>query len=406
MRVVKLPEQAKAWQVVDAVRARGGASRAQVVADTGLPWASVSTITEDLVRRRVLAEATGDNARIGRAGRRSALLRLPGEVGSFLGVEVGASAIRVTQLDFNFRVRELGIDPQPTGTDLAVVLTNIRAVMARALAAIPAERLLGVGFAWPGSVDPTRGTARFAPNLPLASDLTLSDLLTAEQSERLRLKPVVITRASECTAVAEQAIGGADGHGRAERQIAVVTVGAAVGAGLILDGKLFHGRANAAGELGHIIVNEASAHRCGCGRSGCLEQEIAEPALLRKARERLGLGPEVTAEALAAAATAGDPGAQQLFHELGEWLGKGLACVVNLLNPDLIVIAGGIAGAYDLFYPALRETLDRRCWRYGLANLRIERSRLGLDDTAIGAAIGAYHRLRTTTVLDHAPSQL
>jgi predicted NBD/HSP70 family sugar kinase len=223
--------------------------------------------------------------------------------------------------------------------------------------------------------------------------LTLQDLLTPAQVNHLNGTSVVLDHDTACAAMAEKEIGAFGGAARSEQNMAVVYISTGVGLGVTVNDQVYRGSGNASGELGHVMVNP-DGEKCGCGRIGCLETEIAVPALMRKWRRKNPHHQLDTVEEIAELAFSGDQDARDLFVELGDWLGVGLSHVVNLLNPELVVIESPYFDAYELFYPTVRGKLEDSCWRFGLENLRFERTRLGSEGVALGAAISSYYALQ------------
>lgn len=390
--------------MLDVVRGRAGATRAEVSAETGFSWASVSKIVDDLLVQGFLRD--GVTARVGRSGPDPNVLAIEPSAGYFLGVEVGATFVKAHIIDFAFQIADsrigtssFQIDFGEAGIAVTRVLENINGVVAESLAQASSRNydLLGIGFAWPGAVDRARGVFRFGPNVQFFSQLAITDILSPEQLRLFDDRSVVLDHDSACAAIAEKEVGGVGWTARTERDIAVLYVSTGVGLGLVLDGIVYRGARNAAGELGHIIVKE-DGFRCGCGRVGCLETEISEVAILRKWRTRSSKTstPRNSVQELVSLASEGNQKARELFVEFGEWLGEGLSYVVNLLNPELILISTPSFQGYDLYHPSLRGRLEDKAWRFGLESLRVEGSRLGAEGVSIGAAISAYHALQQT----------
>lgn len=390
------------WLVLNAVRARGKTSRKQLSEDTNLSWSTISKLVEELKRKRFLLEK--ESARVGRAGPESEILSINGEAGYFIGIDVGSTSIKVQMLDLTLRSADLGIEPVDTGKNIASIIRNLWSVVDSTLAKTQDKQVLGLGFDWPGAVDNVNRTVHFATNLPLGAGLTLSHMLPPELMEAMQDKIIVVDHDTQCVATAEKMIGGLNRKPRPENHIVCVTLGTGVGAGLIVDGRVYRGTSNYCGELGHFIVNEASDVTCGCGKRGCLEQEISGPALMRKWQARNRKSGTMAASEVALLAREGDLEAQELFNEMGTWLGKGVSYIVNMLNPDLIVLNGGVAEAYDLFLPTLLEAVQKYSWKYVADKIRIEKSRLGPDAAACGAAISVLRVLSHKSLSPPAPA--
>ncbi|MDD8021360.1 MAG: ROK family protein, partial [Acidobacteriota bacterium] len=183
------------------------------------------------------------------------------------------------------------------------------------------------------------------------------------------------------------------GGGRRAQSLVFLTIGTGVGSGLILEGELWQGQDGLAGELGHITVNPEGL-KCNCGNAGCLETEVSAPALVRnylnfseKAEE------ELTAKEVCRRARAGDEAAKKSFDRCGYYLGIGLSVVINLLNPEKIIIGGGVMDSgHWLLSPAKKEA-KKRSIRASFALCRIEKARLKNDAGLMGAAAWARQQL-------------
>jgi len=181
------------------------------------------------------------------------------------------------------------------------------------------------------------------------------------------------------------------GAGRGARSLVLLTIGTGIGSGIILDGKLWEGEGGYAGELGHITVNP-EGDPCPCGGRGCLETEASAPRIVKNYRALAG-GTDVTdARDVYLLAKAGDAAALESFRRCAYYLGIGLGIVINLLNPEKILIGGGVVSAGKfLLGPAVEET-RRRSHRISFAGCRIEKAALGNDAGLVGAA--AWARLK------------
>jgi glucokinase len=221
--------------------------------------------------------------------------------------------------------------------------------------------ICGIGFAVPAVLDMERGTIELLPNFtPEWAGFPLQD----ELESRYHL-PALLLNDVRAAALAEHRWGA----GRAYRNMICITLGTGVGGGLILDGRLYLGSRGAAGEIGHQTAI-SDGERCGCGNYGCLETVAAGPAIARAARlaiasgdrelERLAGTGDPTPSQVAAAARAGSAGARAIFEQVGRTVGLMLGNLICVLNPEAIVVGGGVAGAGDLLLDPMREEIERR----------------------------------------------
>ena len=308
-----------------------------------------------------------------------------------VGVDFGGTNIKVGLVSPAGRVAQTRLLPSKTFRRPASFVEGIGCAvtsLAKAVGLRPAQ-LRGVGVGAPGPVDARRGIVHLLVNVPGWREVPLRRQLEARLGCRCAVDNDV-----NLVALGEWRFGA--GHGA--RHLVCLTLGTGVGGGLIVDGALYRGASGAAGEIGHMVINPRGA-RCGCGARGCLEAQIGSAAILRMARHAIRRSPgrlramarqahgRLTPELVSRAARAGDAAAQQVWREVGRWLGVGLANVVNVLNPERIIIGGGVADAWGLFAPTLKRTLRDQAMGVSFRAVRIVRARLGNSAGVVGAAV-------------------
>jgi glucokinase len=247
----------------------------------------------------------------------------------------------------------------------------------------------------PGPLDSRAGIVVAPPNLPGWRDVPLERLL--EDSLGI---PVFLEKDTNAAAVGEHRFGAGQG---ADHMI-YVTVGTGIGGGLILDGELYGGTRGMAGEVGHVtIVPDGPV--CGCGNRGCLEAMASGTAITRDARRRVTAGvstlmldlaggdvEEITAKVVARAADRGDEEAQRILAQAMAYLGIGMANLVNLFNPQLIVIGGGLTNIGEALFEPVRRAIDERAFRSPAEVVRVVPAALGDKVGVLGAAVVALMR--------------
>jgi len=264
--------------------------------------------------------------------------------------------------------------------------------LARAVAdrGAPAATSIGVGV--PGLVDDT-GRLRYAPNLPAGDGMEVA----ARLGERVGLR-VVADNDATCAAVAEWVLGAAAGATDA----VMVTLGTGIGGGLVCGGKVMRGANGFAGEIGHMVV-DPSGPQCSCGRRGCWERFASGSGLARLAREAAHAGrlasvvhlagddPDaVRGEHVAEAAASGDAEAQAVLEELGFWIALGLSNLALALDPEVMVIGGGLSDLVAGILPSVQQSMDSMLWPASTRpQIRIAPAALGERAGAIGAALVA-----------------
>jgi glucokinase len=255
------------------------------------------------------------------------------------------------------------------------------------------SQLRAVGVASPGALDLVHGLVQGAPQLPGWDGVPLVDIM----SKRLGL-PVFLENDANAAALGENRFGA----GRGTRYLVYLTISTGVGGGIIIDRKVYHGVSGAAGELGHMIV-WFNGPRCPCGERGCLEAIASGMGLAWRAQDLVDAGEapglervrrkrgELDGDEVADAARAGDADAIRLFDEAGLYLGVALSNYINIFNPEMIVIGGGVAvGAGELFLPRAEETMRELARKEPLKYVRLERAALGDRSGPLGmiAALG------------------
>jgi glucokinase len=226
----------------------------------------------------------------------------------------------------------------------------------------------------PGAVDSEKAVVVQAPNLPSLTNFPLK----AELQNRLGW-PVFLENDANAAAVGEMWLGAARGC----CDVVSVTLGTGVGGGVILNGRLWRGSHGSAGEIGHTTVDPFSGLKCKCGNTGCLELFASATAIVRMARE-LGMK-ESTAEKVYEAGRRGDELALSVFNKFGIYLGIGLANLINLIDPQVIVITGGAVNGWDLFSDEMYRQVHERAFRATAQQVRIARAECGDNAGLLGA---------------------
>jgi glucokinase len=249
------------------------------------------------------------------------------------------------------------------------------------------EDFLGVGIGSPGPLDRERGTVIFTPNLGWRN-VALRDVVASRVS-----LPATLDNDANCATVGEWWCGAAKGG----RNVVGVTIGTGIGGGLILDGRLYHGASDVAGEIGHTTI-DSTGRRCKCGNYGCLEAYASGPAIADRAREALadneaslltelagGDPARITARTVYEAAGRGDVIAREVVRDTARFLGAGIANLLNIFNPDVVVLAGGVTDAGVALYEPLRAEVRRRAFRPAVDACRIVPGSLAGSAGVVGA---------------------
>lgn len=348
-------------------------SRAEIARATGLTRTSVSAIVADLLREGLVEETRRGPSTGGKA---PILLRIPPGARHAIGLDLGGAEFSGGLVDLRGNVvnsAHVALDGRNGNDAVSVVLDLIESLSAR-----NGQGLLGVGIGAPGVVDSRTGTVRWAVNLDW-EQLALGPLV----EERFGV-PVVVANDTQAAAVAEITYGNVGWPAN----LIVVRVGRGIGAGIILNGKLFQGDGSGAGEIGHTVLGsadtDAQAEMCRCGRVGCLETMASMPAMVTAAQRLL---PTVTDEAsLIAAFHAGDEHVCAVVLRAARVLGDGLAILVATLNVNHIVLIGPATALGDEWLDAVRRQTYARALPMLARDTLIELGRAREDDVVVGAS--------------------
>ena len=248
-------------------------------------------------------------------------------------------------------------------------------------------RPCSVGLGLPGLVDVDAGMLLRCPKLPQLEGYPLRSSAEA----RLRL-PVVLDNDVHAAALAEARLGAA----RECRVAFCLTLGTGLGGAVVVGGQVVRGAGGLGGEIGHLRVTDAGSE-CDCGGRGCLQTEVNARAIVRRYREHAAAVPDLPDDAaeVARRAEVGDECARKALADCGRQLGRGLAIVINLLNPDCIVVGGGIAGAGRWLLEPASEAARGGCWPQAWACCAVQEAELGRDAGVVGAGLLALEKQST-----------
>jgi glucokinase len=242
-----------------------------------------------------------------------------------------------------------------------------------------AEGIDAAGVGCAGFIDAARGYLYVSPNLPVWENVELGRIFKGVLGMR-----VVIENDANCAAWGEYVLGA----GMGKDPFICITLGTGIGGGIVIGGKIYHGWQGLAGELGHQTIS-SDGPECSCGRIGCLEAFANASSIVSRAAGMKHNGEEgvLTSAEVAAAALKGDRIAIDALAEAGRSLGVGLANIVHMLNPEVIAVGGGVAGAGDLILEPARESMKKRLIEQVLAEVKIVPTELGHRSTLLGAAM-------------------
>jgi glucokinase len=304
-----------------------------------------------------------------------------------IGVDLGGTNLRTALVNQNGEVVDKVKEPTcaSDGHEKVVqkLIKNIKAQLHNALRS--GTKIAAVGVGAPGVIHADTGVVVKSPNFPDWNNLPLKKELEAALA-----LPVSIENDANAAALGEQWRGA----GRGIASMILLTLGTGVGGGIILNGRIWPGADGMAGEIGHMtIIPDPDGRRCGCGNTGCLEMYASSRGIVMTYRERSSRPKVITSEEIYQAARDGDALAGEVMKDMGRLLGIGIANLINIFNPEMIVIGGGVKDAWPLFIEAVREEIKKRAFEYPAARTQIVPSVLGDDAGMIGAAALAFQKL-------------
>src|SRR5919204_5170504 len=337
-------------RVIHALRDEGLISRAEIARRTGLSRSTVSSLVSELQSDGLVVERAERGHAYGAGGAPPPiLLSFDSSAGAAIGIDFGHSHLRVAVSDLAGAIlaeREQPLDTDHEareGLDAAADLVSD----ALAEAGVERDRVIGAGMGLPGPIRQADGVVGSSAILPGWIGVAAG----AEMRARLDW-PVMVDNDANLGALAEAAFGA----GRDAGDLIYLKVSSGIGAGLILNGRLYRGSAGLAGELGHVLV-DPDGIVCRCGNRGCLETLAATGALVELLRR--SHGEDLTVASMLGAARDGDLGCRRVIADAGRAIGRAVATLLNVLNPELLVIGGDLAAAGDLLLDGVRDSVGR-----------------------------------------------
>jgi glucokinase-like ROK family protein len=371
--------------ILNTIRLDGPISRAEIAKKTNLTPPTVTNLVGELLKSQLVVESDLGTST---GGRKPIMLRINSSAFQVIGIDVGVSNIKVVAATLTAEIIDSLLIPIPSKQNndsfLDLLIKSIDKIMEKAR--LQKSSIIGIGVGMHGLVDPLRGVGIYAPNLDLRQ------IPIREKLEESLQIPVSIENDVRAMALGESWFG----HGQGVSDFVCINVGMGVGAGIIIDNKLFHGVSYTAGEFGHTTI-DMEGPKCSCGNYGCLQTLIAGPAIALRAQKQIRMGRKsqiqdlvngddpITGELIYNAALQGDELAQEVLRDTGLYLGIGIANLINLLNPRMVIIGGGVSKSGEFLMKPLRETIEARALETPSSVSTIKVAKLGDYATAIGA---------------------
>jgi N-acetylglucosamine repressor len=366
--------------ILRTIKEHGILSRTDLQQITRLSWGTITNTTRELLDRNLIRE---EGTLQTKSGRKPMRLAVNPDGHCLIGVDLSPTLIRC--LATNLSGEALDYHESPVAPeDAPLAILDRAATLIQQILHNPAlaNRLcLGVGLAAAGAVDIKRGILRFSPRMPAWTNVPVREYLQLKVST-----PVMLEHDTNCLALAQRWFG----ETAAAEDALCIHLGDTLGMGILHHGEIFRGAQDMSGQLAHITVNPEGP-LCTCGDYGCLESYCTLPALFAAVRANASAHsaavqsklPNITLEDLTAAAQAQDPAALALFTTLGKHLGIALANLIDLFNPNIIVLSGPLTAAADFFLPTVNDQVNTHAWKHSQRHITL--STLGNRNIALGA---------------------
>lgn len=382
----KLMKSLNRTLILNIIRRDGPISRAEIAKQAKLTPPTVTNIVHELLESQLVKER---EMGVSTGGRKPILLTINAESFYVIGVDVGIRQLRVVIADLNATITNKIEEPIPDGIGkkefVKLLIDQVGGIIQHAN--LTKEKIIGIGIGMHGVVDATEGVALYAPNFDLKN---VPIKATLEREFQL---PVKVENDAKALALGENWFG----YGVNVQNMVCLNIGNGIGAGIIIDDKLFNGKNGIAGEIGHTAI-DLNGPKCSCGNHGCLQALAAGDAIRERALKEINSGRKssiaelvngdmdrVDGKVVHQAAIHGDELAIEVLKQSGRYLGIGIANLINLLNPELVVISGGVSKAGKFILDPIKTVVWERVLNQAAKQTDIVQSKLGDQGTVIGA---------------------
>ncbi|WP_067729158.1 ROK family transcriptional regulator [Oceanobacillus damuensis] len=364
--------------ILNKIRKSEPISRAQIAKEIELTPPTVSSIVKELLEQGIVKENALEDARSG-GGRKPTMLSINSGAFYVIGVDAGPEKVECILTDLSGEVFERTSSKlrKPISNDqfIKILKENINKILRSST--IEREKVIGIGVAMHGVVDVETGTSLIAPNLNLR-DIPIK----AELEEEFQLI-IKVENDARAMALGEFWFGS---HKDLESMVAV-NIGRGVGAGIVINGKLYHGAQDIAGEIGHMTI-DINGTVCECGNRGCLQTIVSGEAIAKRARQQVGDAFEfepLTGERVYELARKRNDIFIQTLQETGKAIGVGLTNLIHLINPSKIVLGGGVMKSEEFILPAITQAIQQQALTQKAKQTEVTVTKLGDDATLLGA---------------------
>ncbi len=318
-------------------------------------------------------------------------------MGSYaIGVDLGGTNLKAGLVDVHGRIHhrlsiktDYNASPQAISDQIFKLIHDIISV-----SQVNISSITGIGLGSPGLIDKRGETILFSPNLPQWRNIPIKNLIT-----KRFVVPCVLENDANAAAWGEKWVGAA----REASSMVMFTIGTGIGGGIIIENKLWRGVNNVAAEIGHMVI-DIDGPKCKCGNNGCIEAYASATAMVRRFKELLSSGvssslkdaQEITAKMINDAAMQGDKASLDIIKETGQYLGIAIVNIMHILNPEVIVLAGGMTGSGELLMEPVQQVVKQKAFEASYKDTKIVFSQLGNDAGIIGAAGCLLKELETS----------
>ncbi|MFC0561211.1 ROK family transcriptional regulator [Halalkalibacter alkalisediminis] len=360
--------------ILNKIRTSEPISRAQIAKETSLTPPTVSSIVKELMEQGLVRESSLGHSS---GGRKPTMLHINTSAFYVIGVDAGPETVEciLTDLTGDILQRTSSLLKKTITNEefMSILKENIDSILQSN--EINQDKIIGIGVAMHGVVDVETGTSLVAPILNLRN-IPIKDVL--EEEFNLTVK---VENDARAMALGESWFGG---HGDVDSMVAV-NIGRGVGAGIVFNGKLYHGAQSIAGELGHITI-DINGEVCECGNRGCLQTLVSGAAIAERADKQIKVSTgKLTGKEVFELAESGNQSYIHLLHETGKMIGIGLTNLIHLINPSEIVLGGGVMKSEKFIMPAILESIQQRALTTEARQTNVTVSKLGDEATLLGA---------------------
>ncbi len=372
--------------ILNIIRERGPISRAEIAKLTKLTPPTVSSLVKELLLAEIVIELSlGESS----GGRKPTLLTLNEEMFHVVGMDIGSQNLKIILTSITGKILNKLVYPIPDRSSsdelLSLMKESIRSVIAGS--GVDVENVVGIGVGMHGIVDVDQGASIFAPNLNL-QNIPIKDELEKEFNMIVKVE-----NDGRAMSLGELWFG----NGAGLDSFVCMNVGLGIGAGIIINGRLYHGNHFISGEIGHMVI-DIDGPQCTCGNYGCLQTFASGPAIVESVKKEMRLGEatllsemtdgnleDLTGELIYEAALKGDSLAKNTLQQAGRYLGVGITNLIHTVNPRRIIIGGGVSNAGDFLMESIIQTVNQRALTQPAKQTEIMLSKFGEDATAMGA---------------------